>query len=42
MKEMGKEFAKRFAGVEITKVLTIESSGIGPGLMAALALRSTT
>lgn len=38
MKEMGEEFAKRFAGVEITKVLTIESSGIGPGLMAALAL----
>ena len=38
MKEMGEEFARRFADVEITKVLTIESSGIGPGLMAALAL----
>lgn len=38
MTEMGEEFAKRFAGVEITKVLTIESSGIGPGLMTALAL----
>lgn len=38
MKEMGEEFARRFEGEEITKVLTIESSGIGPGLMAALAL----
>jgi xanthine phosphoribosyltransferase len=38
MKEMGEEFARRFEGVEITKVLTIESSGIGPGVMTALAL----
>ncbi|MGE7878403.1 xanthine phosphoribosyltransferase [Peribacillus muralis] len=38
MKEIGKEFAKRFEQKEITKVLTIESSGIGPGLMAALVL----
>lgn len=38
MKEIGKEFVKRFAHKEITKVLTIESSGIGPGLMAALEL----
>lgn len=38
MKEIGKEFAVRFAEEGITKVLTIESSGIGPGLMAALEL----
>lgn len=38
MKEIGKEFAERFNDEEITKVLTIESSGIGPGLMAALEL----
>lgn len=38
MKEIGKEFVKRFEQKEITKVLTIESSGIGPGLMAALEL----
>ncbi|SFC46253.1 xanthine phosphoribosyltransferase [Bacillus sp. OV322] len=38
MKEIGQEFASRFHGHEITKVLTIESSGIGPGLMAALEL----
>ncbi|AXN37289.1 xanthine phosphoribosyltransferase [Peribacillus butanolivorans] len=38
MKEIGKEFVKRFEHKEITKVLTIESSGIGPGLMAALEL----
>ncbi|USK58579.1 xanthine phosphoribosyltransferase [Peribacillus asahii] len=38
MKKMGEEFAKRFEGKEITKVLTIESSGIGPGVMTALTL----
>ena len=38
MKEIGKEFAVRFEEEGITKVLTIESSGIGPGLMAALEL----
>lgn len=38
MKEIGKEFAERFNDEGITKVLTIESSGIGPGLMAALEL----
>lgn len=38
MKEIGKEFAERFNEEGITKVLTIESSGIGPGLMAALEL----
>ena len=38
MQEMGKEIAKHFAGRGITKVATIESSGISPALMAALAL----
>ena len=33
---MGEEFARRFAGTEITKILTIEASGIG---MACLASR---
>ncbi|MEQ2525216.1 xanthine phosphoribosyltransferase [Bacillaceae bacterium CLA-AA-H227] len=39
MVEIGKEFAKRFEAEQITKVLTIESSGIAPGLMAALELK---
>ncbi|NGZ77421.1 xanthine phosphoribosyltransferase [Saccharibacillus alkalitolerans] len=38
MKEVGKEFARLFAGEGITKVLTIESSGIAPAIMAALEL----
>ncbi|WP_010677076.1 xanthine phosphoribosyltransferase [Bacillus timonensis] len=38
MVEVGKEFARRFENDQITKVLTIESSGIAPGLMAALEL----
>ncbi|MGG0719637.1 xanthine phosphoribosyltransferase [Robertmurraya massiliosenegalensis] len=38
MVEIGKEFAKRFKDEKITKVLTLESSGIAPGLMAALEL----
>ncbi|GIN61893.1 xanthine phosphoribosyltransferase [Robertmurraya siralis] len=38
MAEVGKEFANRFKKENITKVLTIESSGIAPGLMAALEL----
>lgn len=38
MKQIGEEFAARFAGKGITKVLTIESSGIGPGLMTALEM----
>ena len=29
MEEIGREFKRRFAGKEITKVLTIEASGIG-------------
>ncbi|MDQ0154460.1 xanthine phosphoribosyltransferase [Robertmurraya andreesenii] len=39
MVEIGKEFARRFQSERITKVLTIESSGIAPGLMAALELQ---
>lgn len=38
MQEMGKEFATYFADAGITKVLTIESSGIAPAIMAALHL----
>lgn len=38
MVAMGKEFARRFAGTEITKILTIESSGIAVALAAALEL----
>ncbi|MGF3103066.1 xanthine phosphoribosyltransferase [Rossellomorea sp. DUT-2] len=38
MIEIGKEFARRFKDQGITKVLTIESSGIAPGVMAALQL----
>ncbi|MDU2064552.1 MAG: xanthine phosphoribosyltransferase [Sporomusaceae bacterium] len=38
MYEMGKEFAKRFAGEGITKILTIESSGIAVAIMAGLAM----
>ncbi|MGM9929404.1 MAG: xanthine phosphoribosyltransferase [Bacillus sp. (in: firmicutes)] len=38
MKQIGEEFATRFQGAGITKVLTIESSGIGPGLMTALEM----
>ncbi|WP_025691767.1 xanthine phosphoribosyltransferase [Paenibacillus zanthoxyli] len=36
MREIGREFKERFAEEGITKVLTIESSGIAPGIMAAL------
>jgi xanthine phosphoribosyltransferase len=38
MLEIGKEFAERFKDHGVTKVLTIESSGIAPGVMAALQL----
>ncbi|KHL91576.1 xanthine phosphoribosyltransferase [Paenibacillus sp. IHB B 3415] len=38
MREVGREFTRRFAGEGITKVLTIESSGIAPGIMTALEL----
>jgi xanthine phosphoribosyltransferase len=33
--EMGKEFKKRFENIEVTKILTIEASGIGVACMAA-------
>jgi xanthine phosphoribosyltransferase len=36
MLEIGKEFAKVFAGAGITKIVTIESSGIAPAVMAGL------
>jgi xanthine phosphoribosyltransferase len=39
MKEIGEEFTRLFSSENITKVVTIESSGIGPGLMTALALQ---
>lgn len=39
MQEMGKEFVRRFIGEHITKVLTIESSGIAPAIMTALELK---
>ena len=38
MKNIGDEFAEHFEGQGITKVATIESSGIAPALMTALAL----
>ncbi|WP_416826691.1 xanthine phosphoribosyltransferase [Ectobacillus polymachus] len=38
MQEIGKEFAKRFHEEGITKVVTIESSGIAPAMMAALMM----
>ena len=38
MKQCGQELARRFAHVHITKVLTVEISGIAPALMTALAL----
>lgn len=38
MKEIGEEFASRFENAGITKILTIESSGIAPAIMTALKL----
>jgi xanthine phosphoribosyltransferase len=38
MQEIGKEFASRFAGEQITKIVTIESSGIAPAVMTGLYL----
>ena len=38
MREIGKDFAARFAGRGITKVVTIESSGIAPALFTAIEL----
>ena len=39
MQEIGMEFARHFEGQGITKVVTIESSGIAPALMTAAALQ---
>lgn len=38
MQEVGKEFARRFADTGITRIVTIESSGIAPAAMAALEM----
>ena len=38
MQEVGKEFARRFADAGITRIVTIESSGIAPATMAALEM----
>lgn len=38
MREIGKEFADYFKDKNITKVMTVESSGIAPALMTALEL----
>ncbi len=38
MLEIGKEFSQRFANKGITKILTIESSGIAPAVMTGLQL----
>lgn len=38
MMEIGKEFAKRFADAGITRIVTIEASGITPAAMAALEM----
>ncbi|WML39832.1 xanthine phosphoribosyltransferase [Neobacillus sp. OS1-2] len=39
MLEIGKEFTVRFANEGITKIVTIESSGIAPAVMAGLFLK---
>lgn len=38
MQDMGKEFARLFASQGVTKILTVEASGIAPAVMAGLAL----
>ena len=38
MREVGEEFARRFADAGATRVVTIESSGIAPAAMTALSL----
>ncbi|MCR6110562.1 xanthine phosphoribosyltransferase [Bacillus sp. A301a_S52] len=38
MKEIGEEFADRFKDENITKILTLESSGIAPALMTSLVI----
>jgi xanthine phosphoribosyltransferase len=39
MEDIGAEFGRRYSGERITRVLTIETSGIAPALFAALALK---
>ncbi len=38
MQELGEEFASRFAGEGVTKIVTLESSGIAPSVMAGLSM----
>ena len=38
MQEVGRELARRFADAGITRIVTIESSGIAPAAMAALEM----
>ena len=38
--QVGQEFAKRFADAEITKIVTVEASGIAVALAAALAMNN--
>ena len=38
MQEIGREFAGRYAGAGVTRVVTIESSGIAPAAMTALEM----
>ena len=38
MAAIGEEFAKLFADSKVTRILTVESSGIAPAIMAGLAL----
>ncbi len=38
MQEMGKDIASHFSGRGVTKVATVESSGIAPALMVSLAM----
>jgi xanthine phosphoribosyltransferase len=39
MNEIGKEFARIFEGAGITRIITIESSGIAPSMMAGLYMK---
>ncbi len=38
MKAVGEEFARRFANAGVTRIVTIEASGIAPATMTALAM----
>lgn len=39
MQQIGKTFASKFASCKISRVITVEASGIAPALMTGLALR---